>query len=72
MCRDIRNSVENKKGKHITMSMTGGARNNMDIKKRQTLTATKYMGLKKQTVESKALELKNLYDTIHKRRISYV
>ena len=31
--RDIKNSVENKKGKYITMSMTGGARNNTDIKK---------------------------------------
>jgi len=40
----------------------------MDIKKRQTLTVTKYVGLKKQTVESEAPELKNLYDIIHRRR----
>ena len=46
------------------MSMTGGARDNTDIKKWQTLTVTKYMGLKKQTVESEALKLKNLYEFV--------
>ena len=67
MCRDIRNSVENKKGKYIIMYLTGVARNNTDIKKRQTLMVTKYMSLKKQMVKSETLELKNLYDTIHRR-----
>ena len=68
MCRDIRNSVENKKRKIYNNVYDWGARNNTDIKKRQMLMVTKYMDLKKQTVESEALELKNLYDTIHRRR----